>query len=205
MVDRSLPPKQLLEAFFLETAARHNHLCPRQVLGVRLGLFGLKKLGLVDAAYENRFENLDKRLLTIVEIDGCGADGLAVATHCSIGRRTLRVMDYGKVAATLVDTHSGCAVRLAPSPEARKSAVCLSPNAPSRWHAYLQSYQEMADEVLFQVKEVQLSLPIAAILSTEDKRVNCEDCGEEIFNEREIEENGRILCRPCANQIPFWP
>jgi formylmethanofuran dehydrogenase subunit E len=63
----------------------------------------------------------------------------------------------------------------------------------------------MADEVLFQVKEVQLSLPIAAILSTEDKRVNCEDCGEEIFNEREIEENGRILCRPCANQIPFWP
>jgi formylmethanofuran dehydrogenase subunit E len=46
----------------------------------------------------------DKRLLTIAETDGCAADGLAVATGCWVGRRTMRILDFGKVAATFVDT-----------------------------------------------------------------------------------------------------
>ncbi len=204
MHPQELPSRKLLEDLFAESAARHDHLCPRQVLGVRLGLFGLKKLGLMNGAYQTRYQNLDKRLLTIVETDGCGADGIAVATDCSVGHRTLRVMDFGKVAATLVDTHSGRAVRLAPHPDARTTAVCQTPDAPSRWHAYLTGYQEMSDERLFQVKTVQLIKPISAILSTPDKRAICDECGEEIFNEREIQQNGRTLCRPCANLNPYW-
>ena len=62
-----------------ESAARHSHLCPRQVLGIRMGLYGLQMMGLIDAQYEPRFRNERKHLLTIVEIDGCGADGLAIA------------------------------------------------------------------------------------------------------------------------------
>ena len=46
----------------------------------------------------------DKRLYTFVETDGCFADGVMVATGCSLGHRTLRLIDYGKVAATFVDT-----------------------------------------------------------------------------------------------------
>jgi len=38
----------------------------------------------------------DKTLLLIVETDGCLVDGLAVATGCRVGRRTLRIEDYGK-------------------------------------------------------------------------------------------------------------
>ena len=93
----------LLEA----CAARHTRLCPRQVLGLRMGLFGAKTLGL-------DVPRPDKRLLVIAETDGCMADGLITATGCSVGRRTLRIVDYGKVAATFVDVETGRAVRITP-------------------------------------------------------------------------------------------
>lgn len=46
----------------LEISCRdHNHLCPRQVLGARIGLAGLRGLGYVDAPG-------GKRLLVIVTV-----------------------------------------------------------------------------------------------------------------------------------------
>ncbi len=111
-----------------QSAALHRHLCPRQVLGVRMGLCGSARLGL-----EGRRD--DKRLLTIVETDGCAADGVSVATGCTVGHRTLRVMDFGKVAATFVDVCTGEAVRIVPRPGVREAAQSLVPGAESRWHA----------------------------------------------------------------------
>src|SRR3989337_2741885 len=89
------------------SAALHHHLCPRQVIGVRMGLYAGQILRL-------DLPQTDKRLLTIMETDGCASDGVAVATNCWVGRRTMRVEDYGKVAATFVDTQTGEAFRLAP-------------------------------------------------------------------------------------------
>ena len=90
---------------FTQSARRHNdHLCPRQVLGVRMGLAGAAALG-VEAPQGN------KRMLVITETDGCFVDGIEVATGCSVGHRTLRVEDYGKVAATFVDLETQEAIR----------------------------------------------------------------------------------------------
>jgi len=181
-----------------ESAARHHHLCPRQVLGIRMGLYGLRTIGLVDAQYEPRFRNERKHLLTVVEIDGCGADGLAVATGCYVGRRSLRVVDFGKMAATLVHTKSGAAVRIVPRLDSRKLAHTYAPNARSRWHAYLAAYQIIPDDLLMVAQEVTLTQSIAEILSKPSACVNCEHCGEEILNEREIRQNEHLLCRSCA-------
>jgi formylmethanofuran dehydrogenase subunit E len=158
-------------------------------------------LGLLTADAATPFGNNDKRLLTIVETDGCGADGIAVATDCFVGRRTLRVEDYGKVAATLIDTHSGQAVRVSPTAVSRDLAQKYAPNQPSRWHQYLIGYQRIPDAQLVTVTPVTLVQPLAAILSQPDKRVICQQCGEEVMNEREVVgENGRILCQACAGQ-----
>ena len=97
------PLHQLLD----QCAALHHHLCPRQVLGVRMGMLAGKVLSLA-------LPQSDKRLLTIMETDGCGADGVAVATNCWVGRRTMRIEDYGKMAATFVDTVTARAVRITP-------------------------------------------------------------------------------------------
>lgn len=195
------PDPDLLRALLAESAQRHQHLCPRQVLGVRLALCGLAKLDLSSPA--GRFRNADKRLLTMVETDGCGADGVAVATNCAVGRRTLHVLDFGKMAATLVDTVTGRAVRVAPAANARHLAWEVAPQAESRWHAYLAAYQIMPDEQLLVARPVRLVQLIAAIISRPEARAICEECGEEIYNERERILDGRVLCRHCAGDVYY--
>jgi formylmethanofuran dehydrogenase subunit E len=179
-----------------QSATRHKQLCPRQVLGVRMGLRGLAWLGLAASAD-------DKRLLVIVETDGCFADGIAAATGCSIGGRTLRVIDHGKVAAVFVDTKTDRAVRLIPSETSRTLAYAYAPLAPSRWHAQLEAYQIMPDEELFTLQPVQLTLLLEKLLSKPGCKARCDQCGEEIINEREVLQADRTLCRACAGD-GYW-
>ncbi|MBI4787824.1 MAG: formylmethanofuran dehydrogenase [Chloroflexi bacterium] len=170
----------------------HNRLCPRQVLGVRIGLYAADLLDL-DPAQK------DKRLFTFVESDGCLVDGLAVATGCWVGSRTMRVIDYGKTAATFVDTQTERAVRIMPHLAARTRAMDHAPDAPDRWHAQLAAYQVMPVEELLAAEPVTLNVSLAAIISRHGRRVVCECCGEDIINEREVRRVGDTLCRACAD------
>jgi formylmethanofuran dehydrogenase subunit E len=174
-----------------ESAALHRHLCPRQVLGAQMGLLAAELLSL-------DLPQGDKRLLTITETDGCFTSGLSVATHCWVGRRTLRVEDYGKVAATFVDTWHGTAIRVVPSPAARHLAAAYAPEARNRWEAMLLGYQRMPLADLFTWHPVTLTTPVAAIVSRAGQRAVCDRCGEEILNEREVVVGAVTLCRHCA-------
>ena len=187
------------------SSSLHRHLCPRQVLGARIGLYGLHLLGLHPAEADTPYDNPRKRLLTIVETDGCGADGLSAATNCWVGRRTLRVMDFGKVAGTLVDTRSGQAIRIAPSPGIRQLARETAADARSRWHAYLEAYRYLPDGELLEATEVALTESIESILSRPRARAYCEICGEEIMNDRERQVDGRVICRGCAGEAYYRP
>jgi formylmethanofuran dehydrogenase subunit E len=173
------------------SAARHSHLCPRQVLGARIGLAGASALGL-------ELPCKDKCMLVIVETDGCFADGIEAATSCAVGRRTLRVEDYGKIAATFVDVKTEQAFRIAPQLDVRQRAYEYAGDEPRHYFAQLQAYQSMPDADLLTVEPVFLKVPIEKIVSRAGVRVNCEACGEEIINERESVVNGRILCHHCA-------
>ncbi|NHZ71528.1 MAG: formylmethanofuran dehydrogenase, partial [Aquificales bacterium] len=109
-----------IQTLLEQSSSRHRHLCPRQVLGVRVGLAGGAALGL-------ELPRRDKRLLAITETDGCFADGLAVATGCELGHRTLRLADYGKIAAVFVDVKTNTAVRVAPQLDIRQKAREYAP------------------------------------------------------------------------------
>ncbi len=170
---------------------RHKHLCPRQVLGARIGLAGAAALGL------DRLRQ-DKRLLIILETDGCFADGVEVATGCTVGHRTLRIEDYGKVAATFADVKTGYTVRVAPRLDIRARAPAYAPDESRHYFAQLRAYQIMPDVELLTMQEVHLTPSLKAIVSRAGVRVNCASCGEEIINEREVVSDGQILCRSCA-------
>ncbi len=185
-----------LSDYLQKSASHHSHLCPRQVLGVRMGLLGLKTLGF-DAPPPK------KRLLVIVETDGCFVDGITAATDCTVGHRTLRVEDYGKIAATFVDTFTGRAVRIAPALDIRQKAYAYAPGESRRYFAQLQAYQIMPDDEMFTLQEVILQTPVEALLSRPGLRVNCDLCGEEIINEREIHHQGLTLCRACASNAYY--
>lgn len=176
-----------------ESAGRHSQLCPRQVLGVRMGALACQVLGL-------DVPNTDKHLVTIVETDGCAADGVSAATGCTVGNRRLRVLDFGKIAATFVDMKSDKAIRIVPRHGIRALAQRQVQEVDSRWHAQLKAYQVMPDQELLAVQSVTLSISLEELLSKPDYRVNCEACGEEIINEREVLLEGTLLCRACAGQ-----
>jgi formylmethanofuran dehydrogenase subunit E len=180
-----------------QSAELHRHLCPRQVLGARIGMYGGTLLGL-------SLPQTSKRLYCFVETDGCFADGVSVATGCWLGRRTMRLMDYGKVAATFVDTHTQQTIRIRPHPQARERAHLYAAAAKSRWHAYLAAYQIMPDIELLEAQSITLTIDLKALISRNGVRTTCEACGEEIINEREIWQQNRVLCVACAGKEIYY-
>ena len=185
-----------LDELLTVSAAHHHRICPRQVLGVRIGLLAGRVL-------EIALPQPEKRLLAIAETDGCFVDGLSAATGCYVGRRTLRIEDYGKTAATFVDTLTEQAIRIVPQGNVRELAWEYAPSARSRWQAQLNGYRRIPDELLFQWQQVRLTVPVKQIIGQAGKRVYCEICGEEIINQREVVREGSVLCISCAGKSYF--
>lgn len=174
----------------------HDHICPRQILGVRMGLYGAAKLNI-------EVPQANKRMIAFVELNGCFADGVAVATGCTLGHRTMYLMDYGKTAVTLVDSKTNAAVRIAPRADSRERALALCLNAKSKWHAYFEAYQQLDEDELFTIEPVTMNLDLTNLISRAGHRVSCEECGEEIINEREVRKDGRVLCLACAGSAYY--
>ncbi len=175
------------------SSSRHTHLCPRQVLGVRMGLAGLDVLGVKAPVTK-------LTALVIIETDSCFADGIEVSTGATVGHRTLRVNDMGKIAATFVNVKTGHAVRISPALNVRQRAPIYAPHEKRHYFAQLEGYQVMPEQELFRFQEVILQPSLNAILSKPGMLVKCNNCGEEIINEREVYSNGATLCRACASQ-----
>ncbi|MCX6031905.1 MAG: FmdE family protein [Chloroflexi bacterium] len=185
-----------LRPYLAESSKRHSHLCPRLVLGVRMALAGAQTL-------ELEIPRLDKDLLVIAETDGCFLGGLEVTAGVSPGHRTLRIEDYGKVAATFVDVRTGTAIRLAPRPDVRVRARDYAPGETRHYFAQLIGYQIMPDEELFSMTPVVLSTSVGDLISRAGVRTTCVLCGEEIINEREIVVDGVAYCRSCWGQTYY--
>ena len=145
----------------------------------------------------------DKRVLAIVETDGCFSDGVAVAANCWVGRRTMRVEDYGKPAVSFVDTETEDAWRIWPHPLAREIAPSYAVEANNKWEAMLLGYQRMPDAELLLWQPIVLHRPVAEIISRPGLVAVCEQCGEEIINAREVVVGGRTLCRACAGNAYY--
>ena len=182
-----------LEESLKESSTPHRHLCPRQVLGARMALHA-SELFTLDIPRD------DKRLLVIAETDGCTVDGLIAATGCRVGSRTLRILDFGKVAATFIDTSAETSIRVVPSTQARTLAFEYASSARNRWEAMLFGYQVMPAEELFVVQQVQLDTSLSHLISRAGRKAICELCEEEIINGREVLKYDAILCRACAGE-----
>jgi formylmethanofuran dehydrogenase subunit E len=179
-----------------DSATHHHRSCPRQVLGVRIGLLAGRLL-------EIPLPQPEKQLLAIAKTDGCFVDGLSAATGCYVGRRTLRIEDYGKTAATFVDTLTEQAIRIAPEGNIRELAWEHVSSARNKWEAQLISYQHIPDELLFCWQPVNLTIPVKQIFGQAGKRVTCEICCEEIINQREVVREGTVMCKSCPGKSYF--
>jgi formylmethanofuran dehydrogenase subunit E len=181
------------ETLLAESAKTHGHLCPGQVLGVRMSMLGLREIGINDPKGKDR-----KSIIVYVEMDRCATDAVQSVTGCSLGKRTMKFMDYGKMAATFVNIKSGRAVRVLAREDAREAARALFPDSPDKHRAQLEAYKLLTDADLFEFMNVQVSLRPEDMPGRPLRRVQCQSCGEHVQDSRDVLLNGRVLCRPCA-------
>jgi formylmethanofuran dehydrogenase subunit E len=184
-----------LDEYLRDAEQAHGHLCAGQVLGVRMAMLGLQKLGIHDPGGKDR-----KRLVTFVEIDRCATDAVAVVTGCRLGKRALKFRDWGKVAATFVDVQNGRAIRVAAKESSKALARQLHPELPDKNQQQMQAYREMSDDDLFNTQWVKVELPPEEFPGYKGERVICESCGEGINFRREVRRDGKVLCRGCAGE-----
>ena len=181
------------ETLLDESVKTHGHLCPGQVLGVRMSLLGLKNIGIHDPRGKDR-----KNLIVFVEIDRCATDALQSVTGCSLGHRTLKFMDYGKMAATFLNLSTGKAVRVVAKEESRQKAKELFPDIHDKYEAQIEAYKIMPDDELFSLSEVDVRIKPEDMPGKPAYRVMCEICGEYIQDTREISREGKVFCKACA-------
>ena len=183
-----------MEGLLEECERLHGHLCAGQLLGVRMALLGCRLIGLDDPRGEDR-----KRLIVWVEIDRCMADALGAVTGARLGKRSLKYLDYGKVAATFLNTESGVAVRLAALDSSRALADARYPQIESKKERQLRAYREASDDELFKVERVSVAYGEMDAPGRPRARVTCVKCLEGINDGREeLGAGGEVLCRPCA-------
>lgn len=185
---------QTLDEVLGDCKVLHGHMCAGQLLGARMALLGCALIGLEDPKAADR-----KKLIVWVEIDRCMADAISAATGVRLGRRSLKYIDYGKVAATFLNTDSGQAVRVLALESSRSLADTRHPEITSRSDRQFQTYREATDAELFKVEEVEVQYTEFDVPGRPRSRVVCSRCGEGINDGREHRaDDGITLCRPCA-------
>lgn len=163
--------------------AYHGHLCSGQCIGVKMARLGLKTLGLDP-------EVNPKSIYVFVECDRCPADAIGIVTGTRIGRRTLRALDFGKVAATFVNLDTMEAVRI--QRHTRRH--------PAEGEDLVDYYEKLPDEEIFKIQKVEVNLRPADLPGKPVEVQYCEICGEDITDSRHVIKDGKILCKSCAGE-----
>lgn len=186
------------EALLEVCKERHGHLCAGQVLGARLALLGLELIGIRDPYGLDR-----KKFLVYVEIDRCATDALQTVTGVSLGKRTMKYLDFGIMAATFVNLETGKAVRIIAREEAKEQAKKYFPELETPALRELSAYKIMPLEELFEIKEVRVKLREVDLPGKPRQKVVCEGCGIVVRDGRHVEKEGKVLCKICGGQSYF--
>jgi formylmethanofuran dehydrogenase subunit E len=181
--------EQSFDELLVEAVRFHGHLCPGQVLGVRMVRAGCRALGIGEP------RRAGKRLVVLVEIDRCATDAIQALTGVSLGKRTLKHLDYGKMAATFADAVTGAAVRVVARDDARQRASAWASGEGDPRRAQAAAYRVMPEDLLLRLEPVVVR---PGWLDRRRVRTACEGCGEGVNYERGVRVGGRLLCRPCS-------
>jgi len=199
---------QDFESLLNTSAAAHGHLCPGQAVGVRMAMLGCRLIGLDEPTRHDQI----KKLVVYVEMDRCTADAVAHVTGVKLGRRSLKFMDYGIMAATFLNLESNEAFRVISTEEARSLATAYAPEIAEKYPQQLEAYKRMPDSVLFRVQQVEVPISDFDLPGPTRRKATCSQCGQVVRDHKEVTKDGRVFCVPCAGGAYFsnsrevnWP
>jgi formylmethanofuran dehydrogenase subunit E len=179
----------------------HGNLCPGVLLALRMAVLGCALVGIEDPRGADR-----NKLIVWVEIDRWLAGAVEAVTGARLGQRTLKFLDYGKLAATFLNRETGDAVRIVARESSRRLADLRHPKIKSKYERQMLTYREAAEEELFEVVAVDVQLRENDAPGHPVSRIVCAHCGEEVNDGREVNgPDGIALCRPCAYGPGYEP
>lgn len=185
---------ETLDELLRQAEIAHGHLCAGQILGVRMALLGCDRLGISEPRGKDR-----KRLVTFVEIDRCATDAIGVVTGCRLGKRALKIRDWGKMAATFIDLQTNRAIRIAARESSKDLARRLHPEIENKNQQQMAAYRELPVDDLFTQQWVSVPLHPREFPGYKGERVACSICGESINYDRFLRDGEAVLCIPCAH------
>ncbi len=177
----------------------HGHLCPGQVVGVRMAMLGCRLIGLDNPRQDDQI----KKLIVYVEMDRCTGDAVAFVTGAKLGRRSLKYVDYGIMAATFLNLETNQAYRIISTEESRDLANKYAPEFNDKTTQQIEAYKRMPESVLFRIQKVHVPLSEFDLPGPTRKKVTCAGCGQVVRDNKEVQINGKPYCRPCANGAYF--
>ncbi len=181
----------------------HGHVCPGLAIGYRASLAALEWL--------ERERSVDEELVAVVETDACPVDAIQVLTGCTFGKGNFFFKDHGKNAFTFLSRETGKGVRVAlkhgalrPSERQRELSKKIAAGTASKQEiAEAGGYRtkklgeilESPFEDLFTLKTAEVLMPPEAVIQTSKP---CAICREPTMPAKMIEQDGRRICRDCA-------
>lgn len=190
-----------LDTLLQGASKAHGHLCPGQVVGVRMAMLGCDLIGLDDPSAMPQI----KKIIVYVEMDRCATDAISYVTGVKLGRRSLKFIDNGIMAATFVNLETGKAFRIVSTETARDKAPILKPDIKDSRQQQLEAYKIMDDSDLFTITEVKVDVPASDMPGPTRFKATCTQCGIIIRDKKEVFKNNQVLCRPCAMGSYFKP
>lgn len=182
-----------------ESVSKHGHLCAGQVIGVRMAMLGCRLIGIENP----KDKGFKKKIMVFVEIDRCATDAIASVTGCQLGKRTMKFKDFGINAATFVNLATHIAYRVVSTESSRDHAHKYAPEETSLKQQQLVGYQNMPDELLFDVQQVEVSLAQGDMPGPPRHHATCDRCGQMVRDGKELHIGLEVICRPCSDNSYF--
>jgi formylmethanofuran dehydrogenase subunit E len=189
------------ESLLQGSAEAHGHLCPGQVVGVRMAMLGCRLIGLDNP---RRLPQI-KRIIVYVEIDRCATDAISYVTGVKLGRRSLKFVDNGIMAATFVNLETRVAFRICSTEDSRNLTAKYAPHIMDENQRQIEAYKVMPLDELFTVEQVQVDISQSDMPGPSLFKAVCEKCHTVVRDKKEVRQNGQVLCRSCAFGTYYRP
>ena len=182
----------------------HGHHCLVMPMGYRMGLIGLRELGMEKVKDHGAFALPE---IGVGHPQTCVADGIQAATGCTYGKMMMESTNFGKIAYTLYEPSKG-AVRVAARAEflgelrkfaffdfrmkgVKPSEIPLDVTQPA-----IEFVLSVPEEKAFKIEKLG-NFGFSRAKGSFVKDV-CDNCGEVVFERYLRIKDGRTLCLPCS-------
>ncbi len=165
----------------------HGELCGGIAIGTKLGMYGLELLGM-------ELNKRHRNLIVILENERCTADGIQAVTKCSMGKRSLKQVYYGRFAATFYNMDTGEAYRVSDADANKKTKT------KETREEMVERFRLTPPEELFNVEKVRVNFKDAQKPGDAHTTAWCSVCGEKITDNYHLIRAGKAICKACAEE-----